>query len=234
MPFSPSAPGQKRALSEVGKMNRWVIVAGGDLSADELKEIRPEDRVVGVDGGIVSLRKNHVPFHWAVGDFDTVRADLPDRLEENRIKVRRLPAEKDWTDTQYAVEQALAEKAEEILILGALGGSRFDHALANVFLLEKIESAGVKGVIRNAKNRLTLYCGGRSGEMEITSGMFRYVSLLPLSDCVEGIDLEGFRYPLNGATLLRKDPVGISNEIVASPAKIRASSGKLLVVESMD
>ncbi|PTX61231.1 thiamine pyrophosphokinase [Melghirimyces profundicolus] len=214
-------------------MKRWVIVAGGDLEPADLKELRREDRVIAVDGGVLPLLKAELPFDRAVGDFDTLSGEGVLALKKRGIRVEELPAEKDVTDTQYAVEQALAEGAGEILILGALGGSRFDHSLANVFLLEKVESAGVRGEIRNSHNRLRLYTGnGR--EMIVERGPFQYVSLLPLSERVEDLHLKGFRYPLAGATLLRSDPMGISNKVIAPRATIRASSGRLLVVESSD
>lgn len=214
-------------------MNRWVIVAGGDTSGPELREVKQEDRLVAVDGGVITLRKAQIPFHIAVGDFDTIGPAAVAELKESGVQVEELPREKDMTDTQAAVELALAEGAEEILILGALGGARFDHSLANLFLLERIHSAGAQGVLCDRNNRLRLYIGdGR--KMELPRGRFQYISLLPLSEQVEGLHLEGFRYPLSGATLLRRHPMGISNEWAAPVAKLSAVSGTLLVVESKD
>lgn len=212
---------------------RWVVVAGGELAVSELGVIRPGDRVVGVDGGVRALQRANLPIHLAVGDFDTLGSQVPPSLKKAGIPVKRLPAEKDMTDTQYAVETAIAEGAQEILILGALGGARFDHALANLFLLEKVEAAGIRGVIENSSNRIRLHPGGGK-ELWLERGAFPYVSLLALTDQVEGVFLEGFRYPLYDATLYRRYPRGISNELTARRGKIRIRRGKLLVVESRD
>ncbi|MFD1394638.1 thiamine diphosphokinase [Kroppenstedtia eburnea] len=213
--------------------SRWVVVAGGELAGADLGAIRPGDRVVAVDGGVRALRRANLPIHLAVGDFDTLGPRVPRLLKEAGIPVKRLPAEKDMTDTQYAVETAIAEGAQEILVLGALGGARFDHALANLFLLEKIEAAGIPGVIENSSNRIRLHPGAEK-ELWLERGPFPYVSLLALTERVEGVSLEGFRYPLCDATLYRQYPRGISNELTARRGKIRIRRGKLLVVESRD
>lgn len=230
-PLSASRPSFPTGAD--GMNSRWVVVAGGELADENLGAIRPEDRVVGVDGGVQALRRVNLPIHLAVGDFDTLGSQAPRLLKEAGIPVKRLPAEKDMTDTQYAVETAIAEGAQEILVLGALGGARFDHALANLFLLEKIEAAGIRGTIENVSNRIRLHPGAGK-ELWLKRGLFPYVSLLALTDQVEGVSLEGFRYPLCEATLYRPYPRGISNELVASRGKIRIRSGKLLVVESRD
>ncbi|MFC4076450.1 thiamine diphosphokinase [Salinithrix halophila] len=212
---------------------RVVIVAGGETDLSDLKQIQAEDTVIGVDGGILPLLENSVPFHRAVGDFDTVATEVVQRLLERGIPVEELPAAKDMTDTRYAVERGLEEDPEEILILGGLGGPRMDHAFANLLLLERIEACGVHGVIRNQYNRIRLLTGER-GALVMTGGEFRYVSLLALTDRVEGVTLEGFLYPLTHACLTRENPVGISNELTGKTAHVRIREGQLLVMESRD
>ena len=52
-------------------------------------------------------------------------------MEAAGVPVVRAPADKDETDLELALAQALADDAQPIVICGALGG-RTDHLLANV------------------------------------------------------------------------------------------------------
>ncbi|MDR6227246.1 thiamine diphosphokinase [Desmospora profundinema] len=210
---------------------RVVIVAGGGFSEEDLALLQPGDFLIGVDGGAVRLLEaGRVP-HVAVGDFDTAGPAEQRKLEERGVHVHPLPAAKDVTDTHEAVDRALKLHPREILLLGGLGGSRFDHALANLFLLEWMDAAGVAGILQNAHNRIRLHTGG---VMTVKASPFPYVSLLALTDRAEGVTLEGFRYPLEEAVLIREVPLGVSNELAAEEGRIRVRSGKLLVIESRD
>lgn len=62
----------------------------------------------------------------------------------------------------------------------------------------------------------------------------KYVSLLPFTDTVEGITLEGFKYPLYGYTMKKGESTGVSNEIVDVEAKVTLRSGILLMIQSRD
>jgi thiamine pyrophosphokinase len=56
------------------------------------------------------------------------------------------------------------------------------------------------------------------------------VSLLPLSDMVTGIKIEGFEYPLNNGVMEIGTPYGVSNRLVATRGIISAKTGHLLVI----
>ena len=62
----------------------------------------------------------------------------------------------------------------------------------------------------------------------------KYISLIPFSEKVNGVTLEGFKYPLQNYTMGGFNSLGISNEIIADEAKISLASGQLIVVESRD
>ncbi len=61
-----------------------------------------------------------------VGDFDS--APQPKTDHETIV----LPHVKDDTDTQYAAHWLLEHGYDEITLLGALGGARLEHTLANL------------------------------------------------------------------------------------------------------
>ena len=61
-----------------------------------------------------------------------------------------------------------------------------------------------------------------------------YVSLFPMGETVEGLTLEGFKYPLKDYTFEGFNTLGISNEIVDDIAKITVNEGQYIVIESKD
>ena len=114
--------------------------------------------MIGVDGGNAALLESGLLPHLAVGDFDSAGAEMHKRLVRMGVPIKKLPAEKDMTDTHFAVTEALKRRPGTVLLLGALG-TRFDHTLANLFLLEMMEREGVRGEILNRHNRIRLLCG---------------------------------------------------------------------------
>ncbi|MCD6321069.1 hypothetical protein J7L84_02340 [Candidatus Bipolaricaulota bacterium] len=56
------------------------------------------------------------------------------------------------------------------------------------------------------------------------------VSLIPLSDVVEGVRTQGLEYPLRGEALFRASSRGVSNRVTSLPAGVSLEKGKLLVV----
>ena len=72
-------------------------------------------------------------------------------LAASGVPIRRVAAAKDESDTELAVLEAVARGATRSSILGALGGPRIDHALANVGLLAMPELGGLPdGTARRA------------------------------------------------------------------------------------
>jgi thiamine pyrophosphokinase len=56
------------------------------------------------------------------------------------------------------------------------------------------------------------------------------VSLLPLSDMVTGITIDGFEYPLKDGAMEIGTPYGVSNRLVATRGIISVKTGHLLVI----
>jgi thiamine pyrophosphokinase len=213
--------------------NRVVVIAGGDFSRFEAELIRPEtDLIITADAGAVSLEAHGLVPDIAVGDFDTTGIDYIETLKQKGVRVIPLPAEKEVTDLHFALLCATRQKPDEILILGALGGDRADHMLANIGLLEWLKEEGKNATMLHPANRLRLLSG--PGKMRFDTKDFQYVSLLPVSRKVTGIETDGLKYPLKKETLYRGRTRGISNELVKVPAFVSVEEGICLVVESRE
>ncbi|WP_044642552.1 thiamine diphosphokinase [Risungbinella massiliensis] len=212
---------------------RTIIVAGGELDRQSLLEIYQEDDLLlAADAGVLSLLEIGLIPDIAIGDFDTTGKESFSKWQELGIHIQVLSPEKNETDTHAALEYAIRQGAKEVALFGTLGGARFDHAIANVQLLEWCLEKGVKVVIYHPHNRLRLIQGPENVEIAKTS--YQYLSLLPISKDVRGIHTRGLSYPLHNGHLMRGYTLGISNEWAEPIATISIQEGICLICESDD
>lgn len=210
------------------------IFTGGEIAVGSMDglglHMSEADLIIAADSGYNNASRLGVRPGLLLGDLDSIdRKKLaPDELEH--IEKIIVPAIKDDTDTQLAVDTALSRGADKIYIIGGLGG-RLDHTLSTVFLLEYIKDKGARGVITDGRNRVRIMESGE--ELTIKRG-YKYLSLVGLTDTCEGVSISGVFYPLKDAVLERKYAFAVSNEITADAAEISLSKGILLVIESRD
>ena len=217
---------------------KLIIVAGGSCEPDWLKEntaplVKKASvwKCMGVDAGTLTLLKAGLRPDFVIGDFDSVTPKERERILKDFPQQTVLQPEKDDTDTEAALRLAVQLQAEEIRIFGA-SGSRLDHTLANLRLLDIPFQAGIPATMENPNNRIRLM----SGELHISKKeqYGRYVSLLPFDGRVRGLTLTGFQYPLVDGEIPFATSLGISNEITGEEGVIRLREGRLLVMETCD
>ena len=208
------------------------IITGGTISPKFLSKHLKENSyslLLVVDGALELTHSLGICPNYIIGDFDTVSEEILEFYDKDII-LRHLP-EKDQTDTELAVETAISFQCEEIDFLGAVG-SRLDHSLANIFLLQRLLKQKIDGVIWNEYNKLYLKATSFRIKKKETKGEF--LSLLPLTQTVEDVTLLGVKYPVQHRTFYQQDTLGISNEIIDEEAIISFSNGIFIVVESKD
>lgn len=201
-----------------------LIVLGGDAPSGELLRgcAARADLTIAADRGLEAFVSAGVMPDILLGDMDSVRADVLERMQ-TVAEIDRLPCIKDDTDGVHALDVAIARGAKQITLLGALGG-RMDHALANLMLLVRAHRRGAKAQILSENVRIervddTVLIRGAKGDT---------ASLLPLG-AAKGVTLRGFFYPLDCADLDSSYPLGISNVITADEAGISVEQGDLLL-----
>lgn len=205
------------------------IYTGGKVFPENITE-RPksEDIRIAADAGYNNATLLGERVDVALGDFDSLNGGA-DKLPENVEKIK-VPAEKDETDTQLAVNTALSRGAEEIVIIGGLDG-RLDHTLSNLAILEALCDMGVRALITNGQSRVRYI---RSTSSLIARSGFDYLSIIAADEKVKGVSAEGCKYPLKNATLSKKFQYTVSNEIVGNCALISVKKGGIFIVESKD
>ncbi len=203
------------------------IYTGGLIFPENITEkSKAGDLRIAADGGYNNAKRLGVHVDILLGDLDSLgKVDVGEETE-----VIRVPAEKDFTDTQFAVETAIARGAEEIVIIGGLSG-RLDHTLSNLSILEDLSARRVHALITDGNNRVRFI---NSTSTLIARSGYKYVSILLASEKAKGVSVEGCKYPLKNARLERNLQYAVSNEITGNCALISVRKGSLYIVESRD
>jgi thiamine pyrophosphokinase len=186
------------------------------------------DLIIAADGGARHAASLGRTIDLWVGDGDSLGADGVEALRAAGIPVELAPVDKDESDTELAIVAAAGAGAGRITIVGALGGTRADHGLANVWLLAHpaLGRRAVRLIDDRARIRLLSTgrhdLGGRIGDL---------VSLLPFAGDADGLTTRGLRYPLLDEPLRTGSSRGLSNVREAIDAGIDVRTGMVLVVE---
>lgn len=210
---------------------RVVIFAGGELSPDYFALLDEEDFIIGADRGALFLISHGYIPDIAVGDFDSVSPEAFQDIQSKSKKTITCDAvNKDLTDSEMALDIAMNQQPDSILLLGVTG-TRIDHSLASIQMMTRALQRQINCYVMDSNNYVTL-----TGSQTVIEDLgYTYVSLLPLTPEVTGITLEGFQYPLNDATLkLKLQSLGVSNKLISSTGTVRIRSGLLLIIQSKD
>jgi len=198
--------------------------------------LEPGARVIGADGGARHAGPLGLTIDRWVGDGDSLGDAGVAELEAAGVPIDRARPDKDESDTELAVLAALAMGATTLTVLGALGGPRVDHALANVGLLAMpdLQHLTVRLLAADARVRLLRAPGadGAPAALDLGGGVGDLVSLLPIGADAEGVTTDGLAYALRDEPLLEGRTRGLSNVRERPDATIVLRRGQLLVVET--
>ena len=215
-------------------MKKTIIVTGGKIGNNFINDLFSKNKyenIIASDKGLEELDKIGVIPNYVIGDFDSINKNILSKYIKNKeIKIIKLNPEKDYTDTHMALKLAIELKSTNITIIGAIG-SRIDHTLSNIHILKETLDNNINCSILNENNKISLI--NKKTILDIDNN-YKYISLLPLTTSVEGITLEGFKYPLLNATLSLGESIGISNEQVEDKAVIYLKKGIIILIQSID
>ena len=205
---------------------RAFVFTGGEIYHQYIEE-RPEegDLIIAADAGYRNATLMGVHINILIGDLDSLGM-IPDDVDE----VIKLPAEKDETDTQIAVDTAIERGADEIVIVGSTGG-RLDHALSTLAILEKNWEKRISIYIVNGQNRVRYI---KNSGFIVVRSKYKYFSLIAADEKVKGVSIEGAKYPLKNKMLTRNNQFAVSNEILKNAALINVKKGGIFIIESRD
>ncbi|MDD3361410.1 MAG: thiamine diphosphokinase [Hespellia sp.] len=195
------------------------IISGGDLYGPKIEK-REEDYIIAADAGYRHLDELKIECDMVLGDFDSIMA-VP-----QHEYLMRLNQEKDDTDTLAAIRIGMEKGYQEFHIYGATGGLRIDHTMANIQCLAFLLDNDKKGYLYDHDTIITMI---RNGRMEFDESYRGYASVMSYSEISTNVNLQGFKYELENATLMSSFPIGVSNEFAGKPGIIAVKDGTLFI-----
>lgn len=210
-------------------MKKAMLFINGEMRNPSVvsEQITGGDYLVAVDGGLYHLFHLGLQPDILIGDLDSVEVQEVERLRKAGVRILKYPVDKDDTDLELALQQVVQEGYTQIRLVAGLGG-RLDQTLGNIYLLtnpalEMLDLRMDDGVDEVFIIRQSSSIHGCADEV---------VSLLPLSDMVEGVHTQGLKYPLNAETLWRHKTRGISNRMLGESARVEIHGGMLLCIHT--
>lgn len=202
----------------------FAILMGGELTPTE-RLLRYIDgmRVIAADGGMRHAKTLGVtPERW-LGDFDST----PQALIEQWPGIERepYPPAKNETDGEIAVSAALELGAKKLLLAGALGGERSDHAFMHLLHAAKLAEDGIDVLLTSGEEEAyPLLPGSRT--IDLPKGSL--FSILGL-DTLTGLTIANARYPLTDFHLPFGSSRTISN-VAEGTVRFSLSSGRAIIL----
>ncbi len=207
-----------------------LIIGNGQETDKSIIESIQYDYVICADGGLEKAKKYGLIPDTILGDFDSVNLSILKEYE-NKVPVEQFPSEKDYTDMELAVEFAISKGYKNIVLVGA-AGTRLDHTMGNIMLMERYYKEGINITIIDNNNELQIISDNWDLTINYKEGY--YISIIPLTDSIEGLNLEGFKYNLNNVNVQRGSTLCISNQISDSKGRITLKKGNAIVFISKD
>jgi len=218
--------------------NKAVIFLNGNLgSLDFAKKLVDEGTyLIGCDGGTDRIYELGLTPNAVVGDFDSA-AKIPEKIKNLKpiengseqivegITYRKYTTDKDFLDTELAIDFAVEKGFKGISIVNTLGDET-DHMLGTVFLIGKQIYADLNIKIVQSNQEIFII----SDQAEIQGKPGQKISLIPIFGEVEVQSSSGLKYDPAKYEMAMPTNFGISNEFTANTAKIKITTGKFLAV----
>ena len=204
-------------------MARFVILLGGDLVlTPRLQDQVSGARAIAADSGMAHAELLGLDVELWVGDFDSTSRELAARYAT--VERQTYSPDKNATDGELAVAEALRRGASEIVFVGAFGGQS-DHMLGHAGLTLRLAKEGYETFLTSGREEAYPVLPGTRTIALPPGARF---SIIPFTE-LEGLDLENVRWPL----IARHVPLGstltISN-VALGPVTIGLRGGYGLAV----
>ena len=104
------------------KRGYYVVIAGGEEPKGKaLQFIQEADYIICADSGADFCYKNKIVPQRIIGDLDSISSEAINWFTTQNVKFSVYPKEKDYTDTDLALNWCIEQNADQIVLVGALG-----------------------------------------------------------------------------------------------------------------
>ena len=204
-----------------------LIFIGGDAPHPRILDVLPRDAfVIAADSGWEHAVNSGFTPHVLIGDMDSISPAHLQQARDMNVHIIEHHADKDFTDTELALELAGNHHHHSIHLVSG-GGDRFDHLLALVHSLAP--HAGDTSLTAHVgSSRLHIIQPGHGLMFGTTPG--QTISLIPLGGAAKGVTTTGLKWNLTKDTLRPFASRGVSNIALDSTVTLAVRKGHLAVI----
>lgn len=186
--------------------------------------------IICADSGLRHAKALGIKPNLIVGDHDSWHGTYPDGSE--KIECR---PEKDFTDTDICIREAIGSGYDTILLFGATGG-RLDHEFSHYCLMAYALKRGARVKMIDENNEIWMENKPfklKRGDVERNGK--RYVSFFPYGRDIDCFSVRGLKYTADKIPLKCSEATASSNEFDGGDtAEIDFSDGIVLVMLCRD
>lgn len=188
------------------------------------------DRIWCIDHGIDTCRQAELIPELLIGDLDSARSDSVEWAQQNNVAIERYPVDKDFTDTQLALDRAAKlDESPYIIMTGAFGG-RVDHLYATLF---SCAQSPLKIFLADQREVIAFVRDGESIRLQFDIKPLA-LSLLPFSNVCKGVSVDGVHWALDRAELYQTLPNAVSNRVENDIVNVSIERGMLAIALTFD
>ncbi|MCI6659661.1 thiamine diphosphokinase [Peptoniphilaceae bacterium SGI.137] len=194
------------------------------------------ENILCADGGYDILNARGVEPDLLLGDFDSSQRIQKDaailKKFQDKNALLQFPGHKDQSDMELALDFLLEKNTRKAAVIGAVG-SRLDHSLCNIAL---VECYALKGLQLELYMRDAILYFLLPGEYELEPRLQdedTYFSFLTLRKNAQ-ISLIGYEYPLKHHVLEPMTSLGISNHYRKGARVIVEEGAGVYAMETRD
>ena len=168
-----------------------------------------------IDRGVDICHALKLPPAHLIGDGDSADPTAWHWAEEQNTEIHAFPPEKDFTDTELALQIAAEQYTHPLVILTAAFGGRLDHLMSTASVAAH---APIPCVLADERETLFYLHAGES--LTITCDMPpRAISLLPFTEECTGVTTHGLYWELRDACITNRASLAISNVLARENTK---------------
>jgi thiamine pyrophosphokinase len=207
---------------------RGLLFTGGKLPEMHiaLPFMKPYSFVVAADSGLLGAEKAGILPDIIVGDMDSLpNFSILDKYPKEKKRI--WPKDKDFTDTELALQLMQEKGVDEVVLIGGSGG-RLDH----LFALKALFEAGFCPSIWIGEENIVLCLEGgtlRANKRIFGLGANDPVSIFPCGAGLHACNGKGFHWPVDSLDW-QTVPYSLSNRADSGYIELDVLAGRFLLV----
>lgn len=201
-----------------------LVFAGGEGPSRRMIERKLDEACLtaAADSGLLLAERLRIVPNFIVGDMDSLPGSGILRSYPE-AEILEFPRDKDYTDTELAIEELRNRGCTNVGVIGG-GGGRLDHLLGIFSLFHRKEAPDFWVT---AREEIILV----KDRIRIEDWKGRTISFFPVGEKTSTMSSSGLKWPLD-ALSWRVGDIGVSNVVTGESAEVAMKTGRLVCIKS--